>query len=509
MYAIFRPLLIAIASFVLFSGCREIPPPAACGPVPSPRQLQWQELERYAFLHFNMNTFTGREWGLGGEKPAQFDPTALDCRQWIRTLKAAGFKGAILTAKHHDGFCLWPSAYTGHSVKNSPYKDGQGDIVREFADACRAEGMKMGLYLSPWDRNRADYGKPEYIEYYRNQLRELLTGYGDVFEVWFDGANGGDGWYGGANETRTIDRNTYYDWPGTWQVVRELQPGAVMFSDGGPDVRWVGNEKGFAGETNWSLLKRADFAPGAADREALNVGQEDGTHWLPAEVDVSIRPGWYYHEAEDSLVRTVPQLLDIYYASVGRNASMLLNVPPDKTGRIPAVDSLRLMEFVRALAAEFSKDLAADARVSASNVRGHSGKYGAMRVTDGDTATYWATDDDVRNASLTVMFDQPTVFNRLLVQEYIPLGQRVRKFRVEALTADGWRTLAEETTIGYKRILRLPTVTAKEVRLTVEEAKACPLISNLQLFCAPDVPASSGGTVAALPAAVPSANAVL
>ena len=441
MRVLLRVSLIAVASCVLFPGCRNTPPPAACGPVPSQRQQQWQALERYAFLHFNMNTFTGREWGLGGEDPAQFDPTALDCRQWIRTLKAAGFKGAILTAKHHDGFCLWPSAYTGHSVKNSPYKDGQGDIVREFADACRAEGMKMGLYLSPWDRNRADYGKPEYI--------------------------------------------------------------------GGPDVRWVGNEKGFAGETNWSLLKRADFAPGAADREALNAGQEDGTHWLPAEVDVSIRPGWYYHEAEDSLVRTVPQLLDIYYASVGRNASMLLNVPPDKTGRIPAVDSLRLMEFARALAAEFPKDLAADARVSASNVRGHSGRYGAMRVTDGDTATYWATDDDVRNASLTVMFDQPTVFNRLLVQEYIPLGQRVRKFRVEALTADGWRTLAEETTIGYKRILRLPTVTAKEVRLTVEEAKACPLISNLQLFCAPDVPASSGGTVAALPAAVPSGNAVL
>lgn len=504
-----RVSLIAIASCMLFPGCRNTPPPAACGPVPSQRQQQWQALERYAFLHFNMNTFTGHEWGLGGEKPAQFDPTALDCRQWIRTLKAAGFKGAILTAKHHDGFCLWPSAYTGHSVKNSPYKDGQGDIVREFADACRAEGMKMGLYLSPWDRNHADYGKPEYIEYYRNQLRELLTSYGDVFEVWFDGAMGGEGWYGGANETRTIDRNTYYDWPGTWEIVRELQPGAVMFSDGGPDVRWVGNEKGFAGETNWSLLKRADFAPGVADREALNAGQEDGTHWLPAEVDVSIRPGWYYHEAEDSLVRTVPQLLDIYYASVGRNASMLLNIPPDKTGRIPAVDSLRLMEFARALAAEFPKDLAADARVSASNVRGHNGRYAAMRAADGDTATYWATDDDVRNASLTVAFDQPTVFNRLLVQEYIPLGQRVQKFKVEALTSDGWQTLAEETTIGYKRILRLPTVTAKEVRLTVEEAKACPLISNLQLFCAPDVPVSSGGTAAALPAAVPSANAAL
>lgn len=262
MRVLLRVSLIAVASCVLFPGCRNTPPPAACGPVPSQRQQQWQALERYAFLHFNMNTFTGREWGLGGEDPAQFDPTALDCRQWIRTLKAAGFKGAILTAKHHDGFCLWPSAYTGHSVKNSPYKDGQGDIVREFADACRAEGMKMGLYLSPWDRNRADYGKPEYIEYYRNQLRELLTGYGDVFEVWFDGANGGDGWYGGANETRTIDRNTYYDWPGTWQVVRELQPGAVMFSDGGPDVRWVGNEKGFAGETNWSLLKRGRLCTG-------------------------------------------------------------------------------------------------------------------------------------------------------------------------------------------------------------------------------------------------------
>ena len=463
----------------------------------------------YAIMHFGLNTFTGKEWGFGDDDPRIFNPSDFSADQIAEACRDGGLAGIIIVCKHHDGFCLWPTKTTPYNISRSPFRNGKGDLVREMADACRKAGLQVGFYVSPWDRNHPAYGTPGYVKVYQEQLREIYSGYGPAFEAWFDGANGGDGWYGGACETRSIDRTTYYDWQTVWTMVRSLQPDAAIFSDTGPDLRWVGNEKGFAGETNWSLLKRADFAPGAADREALNAGQEDGTHWLPAEVDVSIRPGWYYHEAEDSLVRTVPQLLDIYYASVGRNASMLLNVPPDKTGRIPAVDSLRLMEFARALAAEFSKDLAADARVSASNVRGLSGKYGAMRVTDGDTATYWATDDDVRNASLTVMFDQPTVFNRLLVQEYIPLGQRVRKFRVEALTADGWRTLAEETTIGYKRILRLPTVTAKEVRLTVEEAKACPLISNLQLFCAPDVPASSGGTVAALPAAVPSANAVL
>lgn len=442
-------------------------------------------MEMYAFAHFNMNTFTDMEWGYGDEPAACFNPTQLDCRQWARTLSEAGFKGVILTAKHHDGFCLWPSAYTEHSVKNSPWKQGRGDVVRELSDACKEYGLKFGVYLSPWDRNHADYGKPAYIDYYRNQLRELLTGYGDIiFEVWFDGANGGDGWYGGAGESRQIDRMTYYDWPGTWRIVRELQPGAVMFSDGGPDVRWVGNERGVAGETNWSTLKGADFAPGQADTRALNEGQADGTDWIPAEVDVSIRPGWYYHAREDTLVKTVDQLLDIYYTSVGRNASLLLNVTPDTRGLIPAGDSLRLMEFAWALEAEFPQDLLPAGTLSASNVRGGSAAYGAARVADADARTYWATDDGVTRASLLAEFDEPVTFDRVVVQEYIPLGQRVVKFSVEALVDGNWRTLAEGTTIGYKRILRLPRVSARAVRLNVLDAKACPLIASWQLFCA-------------------------
>ena len=292
-------------------------------------------MEFYAFVHFNMNTFTNMEWGFGNENPELFNPTDLDCRQWARVCKEAGMKGIILTAKHHDGFCLWPSEYTEHSVKNSPWKNGKGDVVRELSEACKEYGLKMGIYLSPWDRNNADYGKPEYITYFRNQLRELLTNYGDIFEVWFDGANGGTGYYGGANEERRIDRTTYYDWENTRKIVRELQPMACMFSDAGPDIRWVGNEQGWAGKTNWCTLNRDDFAPGVvSDLKFLQQGQEDGTDWVPAEVDVSIRPGWYYHPSEDHKVKSLPQLLDIYYHSVGRNASFLLNLPVDKRGLV-------------------------------------------------------------------------------------------------------------------------------------------------------------------------------
>lgn len=475
-------LMLAAA---LLGGCCRVAPPEAYGPLPTQRQTDWQQLEMYAFAHFNMNTFTDMEWGYGDEPASSFNPTALDCRQWARTLGEAGFKGIILTAKHHDGFCLWPSAYTGHSVKNSPWKEGKGDVVRELSDACREYGLKFGVYLSPWDRNHAGYGKPEYIEYYRNQIRELLSGYGDIFEVWFDGANGGGGWYGGSPGDRLIDRNTYYDWPTTWQIVRELQPGAVMFSDGGPDIRWVGNEVGVAGETNWSTLRGSEFAPGVADRVALNEGQADGTDWIPAEVDVSIRPGWYHHAKEDTLVKTVDQLLDIYYTSVGRNGSLLLNVAPDTRGLIPAVDSLRLMEFARALRAEFPQDLLPAGKLSASNVRGGSRRYAASQTADADSATYWAADDSVTRAWLLAEFDEPVTFNRLLVQEYIPLGQRVERFSVEALVDGTWVPLSEQTTIGYKRILRLPTTTARAVRLNVLDAKACPLIASWQLFCAP------------------------
>ncbi len=287
------------------------PPPAPYGALPTERQLLASAREAYAFVHFTVNTFTDREWGLGDEPESVFNPTDFDADQIVRTAKDAGLRGVILTAKHHDGFCLWPSKFTEHSVKNSPWKNGHGDVVREMADACRRAGLEFGVYLSPWDRNRADYGQPEYLTTYRNQLRELLTNYGPIFEVWFDGANGGDGYYGGAREKRKIDNTTYYDWPNTWSIVRELQPRAVMFSDAGPDVRWVGNEKGFAGDPCWATIDPTGLFPGKADPKLLNVGTRNGAAWIPPEVDVSIRPGWFYHEKEDAKVKSVSDLLTI------------------------------------------------------------------------------------------------------------------------------------------------------------------------------------------------------
>lgn len=481
-------LSFLLVFIVLFSSCEQVPPPEPVLPVPSERQLAWHEMEFYAFVHFNMNTFTNMEWGFGDESPELFNPTELDCRQWARVCKEAGMKGIILTAKHHDGFCLWPSEYTEHSVKNSPWKNGQGDVVRELAEACNEYGLKMGVYLSPWDRNHADYGKPEYITYFRNQLRELLTNYGEIYEVWFDGANGGTGWYGGANEERRIDRETYYDWENTRQIVRELQPMACMFSDAGPDIRWVGNESGWAGETNWSILKRDDFAPGVvSDLKFLQQGQIDGTHWLPAEVDVSIRPGWYYHPSEDHKVKTLPQLLDIYYNSIGRNASFLLNFPVDTRGLIHEKDVEQLMKLANAIKVDFSNNLALGKKITASNSRGGAKKFKPEYLIDESPETYWATDDDVVVSSITIDFGKPTEFNRFLVQEYIPLGQRVKEFTLEAFAQNEWKQIEAQTTIGYKRILRFPNVVASKLRLNIKDAKACPVISNIGVYKAPKV----------------------
>ena len=300
--------------------------PAPHGPVPSQRQLRWHELEFYGFVHFSMNTFTDKEWGYGDESPALFQPSALDARQWVAAARAAGMAGIILTAKHHDGFCLWPSAYTTHSVKSSPWRDGHGDVVRELADACRESGMKLGLYLSPWDRNHAAYGTPAYIQYYRAQLQELLTQYGELFEFWFDGANGGDGYYGGARATRTIDRREYYGFPTLWEMVRAQQPGAILFSDAGPDIRWVGNEGGVASHTCWAKIKPEGIAVGEVDDVTrLGWGEANGTVWRPAEVDVSLRPGWFYHAQEQP--KSLAALLDIYFTSVGRGCCLLLEHP--------------------------------------------------------------------------------------------------------------------------------------------------------------------------------------
>ncbi|WP_346859683.1 alpha-L-fucosidase [uncultured Draconibacterium sp.] len=471
---------------VLFS-CTQVTPPEPVLPLPSERQLKWHELEYYAFVHFNMNTFSDMEWGMGDEDPNLFNPTQLDCGQWARVCKEAGMKGIILTAKHHDGFCLWPTETTNHSVKSSSWKDGKGDVVRELADACKEYGLELGIYLSPWDRNNPEYGTDKYIEIFRAQLRELLTNYGEVFEVWFDGANGGTGYYGGANEERRIDRKTYYDWENTRQIVRDLQPMACMFSDAGPDVRWVGNEEGWAMETNWAPIRRDEFYPGSPNYKELRSGHEDGTHWVPAEVDVSIRPGWYYHKYEDHKVKTLTQLLDIYYNSIGRNASLLINFPVDQRGLIHERDEEQVLKFGEAIKADFEKNLAAGKKSEATNVRGNSKKYQAANVTDGQVETSWATDDGVIQASLTIDLGEETEFNRFLVQEDIQLGQRVKKFTVETFTDNNWKEVASQTTIGRKRILRLPNTVASRVRLTIVDSKACPVISNIELYKAPKV----------------------
>ncbi len=481
-----RILPLLLLTGIMFS-CTETAPPEPVYPLPSERQIAWHELEFYAFVHFNMNTFTDMEWGYGNESPALFNPTELDCRQWAKVCKDAGMKGIILTAKHHDGFCLWPSAYTEHSVRNSPWKNGKGDVVKELADACREFGLKFGVYLSPWDRNHPDYGKPEYIDYFRNQLRELLTGYGEVFEVWFDGANGGTGWYGGADEERRIDRETYYDWENTYKIVRELQPGACMFSDAGPDVRWVGNEEGWAEKTNWAAIRRDEFFPGTPRYKELRSGHEDGTHWVPAEVDVSIRPGWYYHASEDNKVKTVSHLADIYYNSIGRNASLLLNFPVDTRGVIHENDVKQVMKLAETIKADFSHNLARSKKVTASNTRGNSKKYSPANVTDGNPDNYWATDDDVINAHLEISFDKPEKINRFLIQEDIRLGQRIKKFSIEAFIGEDWKIIANETTIGRKRILRFPAVETTKIRINIEDSKASPVISNIEMYNAPEI----------------------
>lgn len=472
----------------MWHSCSSVAPPEAIGPLPTTSQLTWQEMEFYGFIHFSINTFTEVEWGYGDKSPDLFNPTELDARQWARIAKEAGMKGLILTNKHHDGFCLWPSEYTDYSVKNSAWRNGEGDVVKELAEACKEYGLKMGIYLSPWDRNHADYGKPEYLEYFRNQLTELLTNYGDIFEVWFDGANGGDGYYGGANEVRTVDKKTYYDWDTTNALIRELQPNAIIWSDNGPDARWVGNEHGFAYKTTWSPLLRDSIYGGMPDYNTkYAMGQAHGTHWVPAEADVSIRPSWYYHQAEDNKVKTLTELLDIYYQSVGQNSTLLLNLPVDRRGLVHENDERQLKKLTAQLKEDFATNLAYKVKTSASQVRGNTSKYGPDNTVDGNKNTYWAPNVGVKQASLTIDFKEPTRFNRFLIQEYIPLGQRVKQFSLEAEVDGAWKLIDHQTTIGYKRILRLDDIEATKLRLNIEDAKAEPLISNIEIYQAPIV----------------------
>jgi len=470
---------------ILLLSCakKEVTPPQAIGPTPSAAQLAWHEMEMNAFIHFTINTFTGLEWGMGGESEKLFNPSQLDANQWVSVLKEAGFKGVILTCKHHDGFCLWPSEYTKHSIKNSPYKDGKGDIVKEVSEACKKHGLKFGIYLSPWDRNHEDYGKAPYIRYYRNQLKELFDNYGPVFEMWFDGANGGTGYYGGADEKRTIDGSTYYDWPTTISEVRAFEPNIIFFSDAGPGVRWVGNERGLAGETNWNSITPDTLYAGKARIEnLLNTGSENGTHWIPAEVDVSIRKGWFYHPEEDTLVKSPERLLEIYLTSVGRGSTLLLNVPPDKRGLINEIDVESLKGFRSLLDNEFKTNLALNAKVKVDSYRSKSETYSANNLVDGNKETYWTTDDSVRQASVEFDFGSVKTLKYVLLQEYIQLGQRVESFDIEIWKDNTWQKVISATTIGYKRILKLDSAEAEKIRIRITGSKACPVLSNIAIY---------------------------
>jgi len=468
--------LLSIFLFVLFGNTIHAQKKQTIGPVPTKDQIALQDMEMYAFIHYSMNTYTDQEWGYGNEDLKLFNPTKLDCRQWVRTCKNAGMKGIIFTAKHHCGFCAWPSEYTEYSVKNTPWKDGKGDIVRELGEACKEYGLKYAVYLSPWDRNHPEYGRKEYVTYFRNQLRELLTNYGDMFEVWFDGANGGNGWYGGANETRHIDRLTYYEWPETYRMIRELQPHCIIWNDGSDrrgDLRWVGTEAGFIGETNWSMMK----SNGDCSYPALHYGVEDGDVWCPGETNTSIRPGWFYHDSENGHVKSLSKLMETYYKSVGRNSTLLLNFPIDKDGLIHAEDSIRGAAFYGMIKQIFDHPL--------------KGKQ-KMGIVES-----------------TLQFKQPAEFNRLMLCEDLSIGQDVKKFKVEAFIEEGeekgvikghWEELkdviSEEpersmTTIGRKRILCFPNTHTRQIKLTIIDRKSnfkdCKKLKSMTAYLAPDI----------------------
>ncbi|MBR0255001.1 MAG: alpha-L-fucosidase [Bacteroidales bacterium] len=466
-------ILLSLLMILLTASACTVRPPVPFGACPTPQQVAWQQMEMNLFCHFGPNTFTGAEWGDGTEPEDIFQPTDLDCRQWAETARAAGFRGVILTAKHHDGFCLWPSPESAHTVAQSAWRDGQGDVLRALSDACAAEDLRFGVYISPWDRNDPRYGSPAYNEAFVRTLESVLDGrYGPVFEQWFDGACG----------EGPTGRRQVYDWPLFNATVERLQPQAVIFSDVGPGCRWVGNERGEAGRTNWSTLELDGFEPGAGSPpvDVLNGGTPGASHWAAAETDVSIRPGWFWRASETAQVKGVQELLQIYYESVGRNSLLLLNVPPDTRGRIDAVDSLRLMEFRAALDAVFAVDQADGAAVSGPS-RGRG--FAPANVLSGDYDSYWALPDDRTTASLTLEFPEPRTFNRLLLQEYIPLGQRIVAFHAEMLTPEGfWLEIARETTVGYKRIVLTPTVTTSALRLVIDDALACPTLTRLALY---------------------------
>jgi alpha-L-fucosidase len=460
----------------------------AANVTPSPRQLKWQQFELTGFFHFGINTLTDREWGNGKEDTKLFNPTNLDAHQWVRTAKEAGIKLVILTAKHHDGFCLWPTATTNHSVKNSAWKNGNGDVVKEVSEACKEYGVGFGIYLSPWDMNSQLYGTDAYNDFFIEQLTELLTKYGRIDEVWFDGANGE-----GPNGKKQV-----YDFNRWYKCIKQLQPTATI-AIMGPDVRWVGTETGYGRETEWSVVPVDNLDPVAVaensqqgiafkpqgDMRGNNLGGRDkirkakGLVWYPAETDVSIRPGWFYHSKEDDKVKSPEKLLDIYYNSVGRNSVLLLNIPPDKRGLIHENDVRNLREWKRLRDATFSNNLVRKAKVKTANgIRGKA-------MLDDMYKTYWTTKGEDTTAVIEFTLNSPRTFNVVELQENIAVGQRIEKFVLEYLDGSDWKIVAEGTTVGYKRLIRFPDVTAKSVRLRILSSRLNPTLSHFGLYNQP------------------------
>ncbi|MEN0052813.1 MAG: alpha-L-fucosidase [Mucilaginibacter sp.] len=467
--------------------------PKPYGVLPSQLQLRWQETEMYCIVHFSVATYTDKEWGFGDEKPDIFNPSKFSALQIVGAAKAGGFKGIVVVAKHHDGFCLWPTKTTDHNISQSSWKNGKGDVVKEYQEACKQLGMKMGIYCSPWDRNNAMYGKPAYVtEVYRKQLEELYANYGPMFMSWHDGANGGDGYYGGAREQRKIDRSTYYGWDTTWAITRKMQPGAAIFGDAGPDVRWVGNEEGHAGETYW-----ATFTPEAADGKIPSNGNvkyetsPEGTHngkfWIPAECDVPSRPGWFYHKAQDGQTKSAYTLLDLYYKSVGRGACLDLGLSPDKDGVLTDEDVQILKQFGTVIKQTFAVNELKGATLKASNIRGgNSVKFGTSFLLDNDRYTYWATDDAVTTPSLTADMHTPKTFNVIRLRENIKLGQRIEGAAIDVWQNNAWKEIATVPTIGANRLIRLPqNITASKVRLRITGSPAAIALSDFGLFKEP------------------------
>lgn len=484
--------------FCPVSIAQTVPPPEPYGALPSERQLLWHEMEMYNMIEFNQINYLDKDWGWGNESPEIVNPYKFDAEEIVLRAKKAGSKGFLINAKHHGGFCMWPTATTEYNISKSPWRDGKGDWVGEWEAACRKHGLKFGIYLSPWDRNTAKFGTQEYLDMFKAQLRELLTNYGELFIIWFDGApgEGGDGYYGGANEYRGGFLE-YYDWENIYALCRELQPDAVIFGDPGPDVRWVGNEKGYAGETCWSTLFYPEdnwngrpIPTGSPEhRKRINEGNRNGMYWIPAEADFSLRRRFTWHAADSFSVKTPQKLFDIYINSVGRGQDWDLNLPINPEGRQDEADRLALEEFGRYLEETFSRDLALNSRIQASDIRGRDSiRYGTDMLTDGDRYSYWATDDDVTSAELVISFPAKEVFNIIKIRENIKLGQRIDSVRIDIEDNGVWHETAGATSIGACRLIRLKNyVEADRVRMRFYAPVAL-AVSEIGFYKEPEAP---------------------